>query len=907
MYCNGDRTGSPWVAHGVTYKNGGNMNIKKLLAGGLTAIAAGATLGVGGFAALSDYVSDTTPPFVAIGNEVSSVDSIAAADIAAGMAGFVTNTVSVAASTAATTVSNGVDISSSTSKLYLGSALNKAKTTLTASDLPTLLAQGSTLVSGTTYTYDQYIDLGNVQISFGTSNGDLSQAAPIIDIGTAAGTKPAYNITIIFNKILNVSASTVLGKNLDVAGTSFTIGGTTNLATGTKANDKLVLFGAGTTVTLTESVPQTVNVDGTDYEVELAVISSASNVLVKVNGVSSDSIAAGGSDVVSGLNVYVKNVYYTGIAGTGTAVVNLGTRKLTLKNDSTVKLGADETSQDGTHVQMVYDNSGLSSLSVGVAGASSTSDYLAAGSTLADPTYGTLKMAFSGFAPDLTADERDLVTVDNVGNTGLKLTATDWRGNTLTDFTFAYTGTGTLNVQLNNSQTRKIHVEEGENVSLNDYLVVSPSGVSTTTKKHSQFGHLLQLTQISNFGTSTATLQLTDVFSGDVKTVSLKPAMYANAEFYMDGQRYIALNASTAPQNYGGFAFIWDSGASRPASGGLATTGTFHTLFPVIKLKGGEFLTFVHNETLEDISNLTTSIDREVLIELPTGILNISAYGGVGGWIYMDGTNISLSGGLINAEYTVNNLDNNGVDYIVRYSYGNVTPLNISAIKVAEAQGDAGTSSEGGVGVLLVTELDNRTLREGIVIDSDRSTLNTNYIGVNSPNMTGVSYSASRTDDSSVTDYMQAPYGTYVYYDSDGQGIAKIYYPDTQAIGTVAFGSDPTFTTTSGTTASTVEEAVPITTPVAKFESELGDGSTLTRDVILLGGPCAMGTLVGALLASEETTCENFCTKYPDGMIQEFTNAFGSGQKALVVAGCTAAQTRSLAADVLGGTMSFPV
>ncbi|RLJ08672.1 MAG: hypothetical protein DRP16_00925, partial [Candidatus Aenigmatarchaeota archaeon] len=154
--------------------------------------------------------------------------------------------------------------------------------------------------------------------------------------------------------------------------------------------------------------------------------------------------------------------------------------------------------------------------------------------------------------------------------------------------------------------------------------------------------------------------------------------------------------------------------------------------------------------------------------------------------------------------------------------------------------------------------------------------------------------------DNSITLYGDR-YGTMISYDSDNQGVVEISYPDEQATAMVAVGSDPTFTT--GTSGGTYEAAVQITSPVAKLDTEVDTGS-LNADLILVGGPC-VNTLVATLLAQDNITCDTW--NFTKGIIKEYTDAFGSGRKALIVAGTSAdgKDTRDLAAMVMAGTMSY--
>ncbi len=104
-----------------------------------------------------------------------------------------------------------------------------------------------------------------------------------------------------------------------------------------------------------------------------------------------------------------------------------------------------------------------------------------------------------------------------------------------------------------------------------------------------------------------------------------------------------------------------------------------------------------------------------------------------------------------------------------------------------------------------------------------------------------------------------------------------------------------TGSTTSGTT--TYKEYVPITSAVAKLDSEV----TVTekaKSLVLVGGPCA-NTLVADLAAAGKFPYT--CATWPGkdiGMIRAVDDAFTTGKVALVVAGTRAEDTR-LASSVL--------
>jgi len=156
--------------------------------------------------------------------------------------------------------------------------------------------------------------------------------------------------------------------------------------------------------------------------------------------------------------------------------------------------------------------------------------------------------------------------------------------------------------------------------------------------------------------------------------------------------------------------------------------------------------------------------------------------------------------------------------------------------------------------------------------------------------------------------YYLAPSGLYIVGDDwDEDKYVTLYIPDEATPVYVAFGSDPSFSAGEGSDAGTVEQAVQIKNSISKMESEVNT-DTLARDLVLLGGPCANG-LVAELLEMSDvnpTCATEFTAEYPtEGVITVVEDAFGSGQKALIVAGVNRAKTRDLAVKVMMGTLDY--
>ncbi|MBU5678971.1 MAG: S-layer protein [Candidatus Aenigmatarchaeota archaeon] len=148
-------------------------------------------------------------------------------------------------------------------------------------------------------------------------------------------------------------------------------------------------------------------------------------------------------------------------------------------------------------------------------------------------------------------------------------------------------------------------------------------------------------------------------------------------------------------------------------------------------------------------------------------------------------------------------------------------------------------------------------------------------------------------------------YGTFVTHDTNADKI-NIYYPGNRpAYALVAVGSNPVWSTTEAvgpTPAVSYKTAVPVTTALAKLDSEVTQAERNEKNFILVGGPCANALVAELAAAGKFTyqgsplTCDawNARTAAGDvfGLIQLVDNAFATGKVALVVAGSRAEQTR---------------
>lgn len=128
----------------------------------------------------------------------------------------------------------------------------------------------------------------------------------------------------------------------------------------------------------------------------------------------------------------------------------------------------------------------------------------------------------------------------------------------------------------------------------------------------------------------------------------------------------------------------------------------------------------------------------------------------------------------------------------------------------------------------------------------------------------------------------------------DGDKVIVGVPPET-IYGLVQFGKIGATSTTGGT----YSEFTPITSAVAKLDTELAtDADRSAKNLVLVGGPC-VNQLVRDLATAGKIayTCDNWPGR-DFGLIQSVDDAFATGKVAVVVAGTRAADTR-LASSVL--------
>ena len=829
------------------------MQIKKLLAGSLAAITAGATIAMGAFAidSLGDYVTTSdgslTSPIIVIGAPASpssafAKDVLGAADIAAAVAGYATTPVTVSGG-AVVTVSNGISLDTANTKIRYGDNIHNAKDMLTSSDLSTVLATGSvTDKQGNDYDYNQYIDVKTsvttAAVDFGTSGNDLTSAVPIIPIGTT-NSDLLYTMKITFSPALDTTSDKVDGKAITLFGSDYTLGSGTELS-----NTTLTMFGGGTSVGIAMGDSSDVAVGSGSYNVEVVGISTGGTVAtLSVDG--GEFLTASAGDYITlapGVQAYIKTVSLFGTGETGSVTLQAGTDKIVLKNSDYVRKGtASDNAVKGTSVTVTPGGADkISQITVKVYAPSGTEDYIEAGSAFTDPVFGSFKVAFGGLEPALDSTSRDIVELTTSDNlVTMSFTDQNQKAGSL-DIASNYWGSSTsgeATLKVQDANDYDYVLVEGANLTLNDYTIINTNG----------FSHLMQLSSHDiSAATTTKTVTFTDTLSGTAYAATMTGGGAGNTStnFIIDGYTYTVniVDGTTGSEVFN----VTDS-----------VTGI--RVYPTLTLSGGEALAIIENVTLASAT---------MTVQLPGSLDTTAAY------------NVALGDA---GDYTAGQLV---------YTWDNAT-------KKLSLNGSTGVLPSGKAAVVVVEEKDAASVRNAItqVAEVESGTSNKVQVDGTAPAFTGTATSAQKTTDTKVKKYLDL-YGTLVTTNTDGQGTVTIAYPDEQVIAKVAIGADPTFSAAAG--GEEILSAVKITSPVAKLASEVSSTAP-GADLILIGGPCA-NSLTAAVLGADEQ-CDNW--PYTTGIIKEVTGAFTDGSKALVIAGTTADNTRSLAADAMAGTLAY--
>jgi hypothetical protein len=759
------------------------MQIKRAIAGGLCALATGATLALGaGAVTLSDFVTVTgntmTSPYIVIGGNAAAADTLAGADIGVALGGKATKSVTIPGAQGTMSVSDGALIEGESYKLYIGTALSDSdrKPDLTHDDLPVVLAGGT--VDHKTITdvdYSEYISMGGQSVTW-SKESEWTEAALNLKFDTS---NVAYTYKVVFQSGLDTGY--IEGKEISLLGKDYVFSGQAS----DLDNTSLVLYAAGQTETVSAGSSTTVTIEGSDYVITVVGINDAGTAAtIDINGEAFDVDTGDDNYVTKGdLNLYIKSIRaFKFPAESGSVQVFIGSEKLTLDaaNNEIVR---GETSLDGAWVNFTQV-SGDKIYEIQVTYTPDEEQYLQAGDSIDDGVFSAFKIAYGGIFPDLMATTKDVIQIDKSSSTKAKLTFKNKAGDSCAMNVY-YTTDGKFSDGSHDIIVTSPDTWDGTplddwnetgNISEKEYFLVNRGFDS----------YILQYVSTDN---SNNLIKLKDMCSGTTFDASTTTKF-----FYLGGQKY---------------QFEIDTGDEIIR---VDMTGNANENVPLYTAHKAKIL----------LTAASAAAGNFTITEAPFATAGIQGA----------------------SEVTL--------DIAVTTSAGEIETIDI----VNDSAAMTGS---------------------GLIGKDD-----TDY------------------------EYGVTASGTYAIRNTDADTL-KIYTPEIPTAVYVGVGSNPTFATGEGVSAGTVQQAVEIRNSVSKMESEIST-STLDRDVVLLGGPCANGLVATALnmSASKPTCVADFTAKYPtEGVIKVVNNVFGSGQKALVVAGVDRTATRNLAVKVMQGTVAY--
>jgi hypothetical protein len=823
------------------------FNFKKITSVLASALMLGSTVG---FAAAATYPA----PFVQSGNanvgivvgaSAANTDYLAAINLGSKLSSELAKQTATTGSTGAGTSGEGVNLATTSRGIYYADSINAARPTLTENELPNVLTDGTfTDLTGTSYTYNQVVTMGDTVSTFGTSGGDLGDPVLYLDVGTTA-TDPLYNYSLSFNKNLNVSDSTnVQGQKINILGVDYIIGASST-------NSSIYLYGSGETIVVSQDESQTVTVGAQDHIVELVTTSTTTSAKISVDG-STRTVTKGSSYTFPGeVVVYVKDVTHPSFQGDlRSAELIIGANSLKLANGQTVKEGSDETTVRGTKVTVdAADHGVISGFTVQISMERSREDHLAAGDAFTDPVFGGLSVQFAGSTPALDSEARGSIRVDTDNSRFAYVTFDSYRSGSVGEQEIAFahdntTSTSTVEPILAHDSTESdgkgfIHVVEGENARLGDWIVINQQDAGT-------------IVEVSDLLVDTATAG--KVFLRDVITneeISGGIAVTNNSAAYQKTANIFGGNSYSVQlaQDESSVNITWDA------------SGSATTVFPRIKLRDGGWIALL---TEVSLPNSTSVI-------LPDGL-----------------TTIATSGTSVGVSNDTGTIYNNGINWTMRDG----PQVIIDGIDIDnDGTADCNFNSTRGPAVLFIEpkKWDDSSYGDFICVPLTTEGTTTVEIGISDPVFMGTNSGFVTLESDNNLKHAVDKYGAYAEKEETENNVATITYPASQMFLDILVTEEGATVTSGSSGTGSVEELG----SVAYRDNEIS--SIQERNLIVVGGSC-INSVAAKVLDVAEGTCGSAFTEATgvgadQFLIKVIDSPYTDGRVAMLVAGYEAADT----------------
>ncbi|MFH1917933.1 MAG: hypothetical protein ABIJ14_02410 [Nanoarchaeota archaeon] len=810
------------------------------------------------------------------GAGVSSLDLIQAGNIQTNLQSSMGTSSS---GTSASVSGEAYPLFTSSSKIWMNESINVVRTTLTKTELPTVLAK-STFEGDQTRDYTQTITLGSTpRLVFG--NHPTSDDDPIVAFSTGTNTANImYNMTITFDGAVNFTHTDSIGESMTIFGKKYTVG-----AGG--SSTKLYLYESSETVALSvggsDPTSQTITVNGKTYTIELTGASDTAATIKVTDSTGASQtkeINEDASKKVQGIDVAINLADEDTATNRLTAEVTVGANKILLQDGNKIKVGSDETSIDGTLVTIssATTNWGDSTgFTIGVVPDDSDTDALLAGESFTDPVFKTLKIDFSGLYSD---DDRETIIVKPAGGDKASLEMTTHNGDRKSISWFYNESSAAKLADSGDSGKNVIHVMEGEIINVTQYAVLG----------NEDEGYLLELYQFSN---DTDDLDdeiiFRDAFNTDDTYQVTGITAEGTGQLIVGGKTYTVTyrDSSTNENDY----VILDYPDS-------PTANTQLVLYPTIQTSKGAKVAFYEPKTSFSLINPTGASATDLArLYLPDG----------DSYTYIDVA--LLSGTATNARWSLTVQDGSAVvhntsatenDDItigqLKYRFTSDGTDNSTNIYLLNAAEDTAHTLPA---IVIFEEKDDNSAYQALIVEMDSKSSTTELAGVAEVETTwnnadggtaGTDWNELQmeaTDDDVYASYDL--WGTLIKTDKSAtdQYDVEIDYPDEQVHAQV-YVAEKSASITAGTTGTGTVTSLG---EVLVKDSEVS--SVATKNLVIIGGSCinsAAASLVG------EPACGARFTELTGAgsgqfLIKGYSSSGVTSKVALLVAGYEAADT----------------
>lgn len=812
---------------------------------------------------------------IVYGAEAASADIVAAGNIQSDLSTSLASQTASSSSTTPTVSGEAYALFTSGTKIYIDDALNVARSTVTKSAMPTVLADG-TFDSNSSVDYSQKVIIrGKSTLNFDkhpSSDDDPTLAINITD--SSFNTLSLYNATITFDSMVSLNAPDSVGSKMTLFGKEYTVGASTSAT-------KLYLYESSETVSLSiggaDPKSAVVTVNGNEYTVELDY-SEDTKASIKVTDSDGNSqskeIDEDDSKKVQGVDVAVDSCNEAA-DGLQVATITVGADKLLLQDGQRVKVGSDEDEIEGTLVSGASNWGQATRFTICVGAEDDDVNAILPGESFVDPVFGTFKIDLASLTSD---GDREIIDIEPSTDTA-KVTFTSHTGDT--KGINWYNNESNTFAHLADTSNNTIHVSSNCTVNDSEYVVVG----------NEDDGYLLEFVSLSNSSSDTDdTVRFKDVFSGETYDVSVTSEGAGTLTLPTGGDLdVIYVDKSSSANDYVQIGYP------------DATNVSEMIVYPTIETSKGAKFAF-YEPLIIDLSNPFSN----------SGVTNVRL--NTGGTVYtenLDSIRFPDGDGYtdVGISFARTDSNNGGEHWNIDGSVINVTAAgNSSTVTIGELTyflnstadnqttihlADMAHNAIKGPALIIFEEQDDDDDYEVLIVQMDDNT--------GSNDKVGVADVESTYQDKTITDYKGLEsnddldkyidlWGSMITIDKSAsdQYSAEISYPDDQLSANLYVAEESASITGGSSSTATATELGSVT--VTDTEAD----SVSSKNLVVVGGSCINS--VAAELLGEAACGDDFTALTGIAAGEAIIKSYSRNSKvALLVAGYNAADTTNAA------------